>query len=222
LYAYSLERLSKLIEECRLCPRLVEYREIIATKKTKRFKDWTYWGRPVPGFGVPDARLLIIGLAPGAHGANRTGRIFTGDSSGDWLFKALYEVGLANKATSKYRGDGLKIYSTYISAVARCVPPDNKPLPSELKNCSQYLKEEIELLNKVKVVVTLGKVAFDTYLRCLGVKGLKFKHQARYHLYDELDLIVSYHPSRQNTQTKKLTWDSWISIFSLAKECLLC
>jgi uracil-DNA glycosylase family 4 len=221
LGSHGLNRLSGLVEDCRLCPRLVEHREIIARKKIRRFKDWTYWGRPVPGFGVQDARLLIIGLALGAHGANRTGQLFTGDASGEWLFKALNEAGLANKVASVHRDDGLEVYYTFISATVRCTPPGNKPSTDERKNCLQYLKEEIALLDKVRVVITLGKAAFDTYLCCLGIKnGLKFKHQAHYRPHDKLDLIVSYHPSRQNTQTKKLTWDSWISIFNLAKKLL--
>ncbi len=208
--------LAERITSCTRCSRLVMYREYIARVKVKRFRDWVYWGKPVAGFGDPDARLLVIGLAPAAHGANRTGRMFTGDASGSWLVKALYEIGLANKPTSISADDGLILKDVYITAVLRCAPPDNKPLKEEVSNCIGYLYEELGLLNRVKIILTLGRIAFDTYARIIG-KRLEFRHGKVYRL-DGITLVASYHPSRQNTQTRRLTWDSWISIFRSIKE----
>lgn len=212
----SIVELNQRIISCNRCSRLVMYREHIARVKTKRFKDWVYWGKPVTGFGDINARLLVIGLAPAAHGANRTGRMFTGDASGSWLVKALYEIGLANKPTSISADDGLTLKDVYITAVLRCAPPENKPLKEEVLNCIEYLQKELMLLNKVKVILTLGRIAFDTYARIIG-KRLDFRHGSIYRL-DGITLVASYHPSRQNTQTRRLTWESWMSIFRRVRE----
>src|SRR2546429_7372255 len=167
--------------------------------------DWTYWGKPVPGFGDPRARLLVVGLAPGAHGSNRTGRMFTGDSSGDWLYAALHKFGFANQPTSTDRADGLRLRDCYITAAARCAPPDNKPTTGELDRCRPYLESEIELLPRVRVVVTLGRIAHEAFLKAKGFGRLPFGHGVETRLPDGTVLITSYHPSRQNTNTGKLT-----------------
>lgn len=205
------DRLNNEIITCTRCPRLVEWRERTAHEKRRAFRDWTYWGRPVPGFGDQDPRLLIIGLAPGAHGSNRTGRMFTGDGSGETLSAALYRVGLANKPASVSRDDGLVLTKTYLTAVARCAPPGNRPLPEELNNCRPYLARELDLFSGVRVVLTLGRLALDGYLRLLRERGVAIPHLFPRHgeLY-QLDsglpaLAFSYHPSRQNTQTGRLT-----------------
>jgi uracil-DNA glycosylase family 4 len=198
---------------CRKCPRLVRYREKIAREKRRAFREWEYWGRPVPGFGDPHAKLLILGLAPAAHGGNRTGRVFTGDRSGDFLYKALYRAGFANQPTSVRRGDGLKLTGAYVSAAVRCAPPANKPLPSEIHNCRPYLKHELDLLQP-RAVLALGGIAFNTYLKLLKERGViersaayKFRHGASYQLPGASGprLFASYHPSQQNTFTGKLT-----------------
>jgi uracil-DNA glycosylase family 4 len=210
--AQQLLRLHDRVIACRKCPRLVPYREEVARIKRRAFRDWTYWGRPVPGFGDPHARLLIIGLAPAAHGGNRTGRAFTGDRSGDFLYARLYEAGFANQPTSVAVNDGLELRGAYISAAARCAPPDNKPLPEELLNCAGYLEEEFEIL-RPRAVLALGGIAFHAYLRLLvkqgriaSVAGYKFSHGAEFKLPGDLPhLFASYHPSQQNTQTGRLT-----------------
>ncbi len=214
-----INNLNQMIISCTKCSRLVQYREYIARKKIKRFKDWDYWSKPVPGFGDINARLLIIGLAPAAHGANRTGRMFTGDSSGSWLIRALYDIGLANRPTSISIDDGLVLRDVYITAVLRCVPPRNKPLMQEIYNCIGYLNEELSLLKNVKVILTLGRIAFYTYVKMIDI-DLEFKHGKLYELDNGIILVASYHPSRQNTQTRRLTWDSWISIFKKIEEIL--
>jgi len=208
----SLEVLNARIIKCKKCPRLAKYIANVAKVKVRRYNDWNYWGKPLHGFGDPDAKLLIIGLAPAAHGGNRTGRMFTGDSSGDWLMRALHESGFANQPTSENKEDGLKLKSAYITAIVRCAPPENKPANQEIANCSCYLAEELKILKNVKVVLTLGVLAFNTYTSMLNVNGLKFKHNASYQLSDKT-LIASYHPSRQNTQTGKLTWNAWVEVF---------
>lgn len=208
----SLQVLNARIIKCKKCPRLAKYIADVAKVKVKRYNDWEYWGKPLPSFGDPDAELLIIGLAPAAHGGNRTGRMFTGDSSGDWLMRALYENGFANQPTSERRDDGLKLKSAYITAVVRCAPPANKPTKQEIANCSCYLAEELKILKNVKVILTLGAVAFNAYTSMQNIKGLPFRHNATCKLSDKT-LIASYHPSRQNTQTGKLTWDAWIDVF---------
>lgn len=208
----QLHILDNKIIECRQCPRLVEYREEVAREKRRAFREWTYWGRPVPGFGDPRAKLFILGLAPGAHGSNRTGRMFTGDRSGDFLYAALYKAGFANQPSSLRREDGLRLKNAYIAAAVRCAPPANKPLPSELLHCRGYLERELELL-RPKVVLALGKIAWDAYLEILKSQGViesrakfVFAHGAEADLPgDGPKLIGVYHPSQQNTQTGRVT-----------------
>jgi uracil-DNA glycosylase family 4 len=213
------QKLNARLVACRQCPRLVNWREQVAREKKRQFRDWEYWGQPVPSFGDPNARVLIIGLAPAAHGGNRTGRIFTGDSSGKWLFRALHKAGFANQPTWERRDDGLKLCDCYITAACHCAPPGNKPLPVEIANCNGFLREELERLRNVKVVIALGRIAFATYLKTRGVKPLPdFGHGK---LYDfEPILIASYHPSRQNTNTGKLTEPMFDALFARARELL--
>jgi uracil-DNA glycosylase len=201
------------------CKRLVSYTRLVGKNKVRRYSNEEYWAKPVTGFGDTDAKLLIIGLAPGAHGANRTGRLFTGDHSGQWLMKALYEIGFSNNPSSISAKDGLILKNVFITSCLRCAPPSNKPLNSELVNCSNYLVKELEVLKKVKVVITLGHIAFQTYCKINDLKKLQFYHLAKYRINDK-HLIVSYHPSRQNTNTQKLTWPMWINVFDLAKTIL--
>jgi uracil-DNA glycosylase family 4 len=201
------------------CKRLVSYTRLVGKNKVRRYSNEEYWAKPVTGFGDTDAKLLIIGLAPGAHGANRTGRLFTGDHSGQWLMKALYEIGFSNNPSSISAKDGLILKNVFITSCLRCAPPSNKPVNSELVNCSNYLVKELEVLKKVKVVITLGHIAFQTYCKINDLKKLQFYHLAKYRINDK-HLIVSYHPSRQNTNTQKLTWPMWISVFDLAKTIL--
>jgi uracil-DNA glycosylase family 4 len=220
----DLPKLQKQIIKCKKCPRLVRWREKVAREKTARFKNWQYWGKPNPSFGDPNARVLLVGLAPAAHGGNRTGRMFTGDRSGDWLYRALYEFGFANQPTSVSRDDGLKLTDCYITATCRCAPPANKLHPQEILNCRPYLLREIELLTRVKVVVGLGKVGFDNSFdgfRTLGLSYLKtrprFAHGATYKLKDRVTLLGSFHPSQQNTFTRKLTQPMFDAVFRRAK-----
>jgi uracil-DNA glycosylase len=218
-----LVQLNREVVACTKCPRLVTYRELIAREKRRAYRDCEYWGKPVPGFGDPNARVLIMGLAPGAHGSNRTGRPFTGDASGNFMYPVLYETGFANQSTATACGDGLKLRNLYITAAARCAPPANKPLPSELANCAPFLDREIEGLGRLKVVVALGKIGFDAYLnfeRRRGIvqskAGYVFAHGAQYDLPDGKILLASYHPSNQNTQTGKLTRAMFLEIFKQA------
>jgi uracil-DNA glycosylase len=215
-----LQQLNGQVIACTLCPRLVEYRQRMAREKRRAYREWEYWGKPVPGFGDPEARVLILGLAPGAHGSNRTGRPFTGDASGNFMYPVLHEVGFASQAAATDRNDGLRLKDVYITAAVRCAPPDNKPLPAELANCAPYLEREIQGLKKLKVVVALGKIAFDAYLNWLKRRGLLshkaayvFRHGARYAMPDGRTLLASYHPSNQNTQTGKLTRAMFVRIF---------
>ena len=208
---------------CHKCPRLVDYREQIRRDKRRAYRDQEYWARPVPGFGDPLARLLILGLAPGAHGSNRTGRPFTGDASGNFMYPILHRVGLASQPTAEHREDGLTLSDCYITAAVRCAPPDNKPLPNELMNCSEYLDREFEILRQLKVVVALGKIAFDAYfahLRRSGVTaaraGYIFRHGASYSMPNGMTLLASYHPSNQNTATGKLTAAMFEDVFRSA------
>jgi uracil-DNA glycosylase family 4 len=218
----DIEALTKIIISCRKCPRLVEYRETIAKKKKKAYQDWEYWGKPVPAFGDIDGRILVVGLAPGPHGSNRTGRMFTGDASGVFLYNALYKAGLANQPSSVSREDGLLLSGLMISAICRCVPPDNKPDRSEIMNCLPYLVQEIKLMSNLQGVVALGRLAFDNVIGIYRAKGaaiarLDFKHGAIYPLGEGLPwLIASYHPSRQNTQTGRLTTDMFNQIWQKA------
>ena len=216
----KLRVLNSKITKCALCPRLAKYVRQVGRNKVRRFVDEAYWARPVPSWGDPNARLLIVGLAPAAHGGNRTGRMFTGDSSGDWLARAMHETGFANMPTSRSQNDGLTLKDVYVTAAVRCAPPGNKPLPFELLNCSRYLESELKLLDKVRVVLALGKIGFDAYSRAAGVKGLVFSHGARYDALDDKVLLASYHPSRQNTNTGKLTWKMWLQVFRTARRIL--
>ncbi len=191
---------------CRRCPRLVEWREKVAREKRRAFANWDYWGKPVPGFGDLHGRVFVVGLAPGAHGSNRTGRQFTGDGSGDFFYPALYRAGFASQPTSVSKDDGLVLTDLYTAPVCRCAPPDNKPLPQEMDNCQPYLEEELKLI-RPKVIVALGRIAFERILRIFSLKvgEMKFTHNRFYSLPDGTMLICSYHPSRQNTQTGRLT-----------------
>jgi uracil-DNA glycosylase family 4 len=222
----SLEILNREIVACTRCPRLVAYRAEVGRVKRRAYRDWDYWAKPVPGFGDSRARLLLIGLAPGAHGANRTGRMFTGDSSGDFLYGVLHATGFASQPTSVSRDDGLSLIDAYIGAVARCAPPDNKPLPEEIRNCRPYLEREIELLKRIEVVVALGRLAFDQYLGILRDQGkiarrsgFVFAHNAAHETGPgQPVLISSYHPSQQNTSTGKLTEPMFRAVFDKARE----
>jgi len=219
----AIERLNRTIVRCRLCPRLVAHREQVASEKVRRFRDWRYWGRPLPGFGDPQARVWVVGLAPAAHGGNRTGRIFTGDRSGDWLFAALHRAGFANQPTSVSRDDGLRLRDAYISAIVRCAPPDNKPLPEERDRCVPYLLAEMKLLRRVRTFVALGGFAFTNVLRALRAAGdrprdtPRFAHGALVRLESGRSIVGCYHPSQQNTFTGRLTEGMLDDVFALAK-----
>ena len=215
--AETLKNLEERIISCRRCPRLVEWRERVAREKRRSYREEEFWARPVPGFGDEDARVLAVGLAPGAHGSNRTGRMFTGDASGDFLFPALYRAGFADRPKSLARGDGLALRGLFLTAVCRCVPPENKPAPQEVRNCLPYLQEEIRLLNRIRVIVALGRIAYDAVVRLIGTpdsiqKPPPFSHAALWRVGEcrrvepaALWILASYHPSRQNTQTGRLT-----------------
>jgi len=222
-----LRILNEEIEICRKCPRLVRYREKVAWEKRRAFREWTYWGKPVPGFGDAQAQLLILGLAPAAHGANRTGRMFTGDRSGDFLYAALHKAGFANQPTSLHRDDGLQLKDAYISATCRGAPPDNKPLPEEISNCRGYLEREIEIM-KPKAVLALGKIAWDAYLEILKVHGaiasrapFKFAHGAEAEVARGAPRLFGvYHPSQQNTQTGRVTPGMYAAVLQRARSFL--
>ncbi len=225
--ASPLETLNKQVISCHLCPRLVAYREKIGREKRRAYMDCEYWARPVPGFGDPNARVLILGLAPGAHGSNRTGRPFTGDSSGNFMYPVLHRTGFANQPTAKHRGDGLVLTDAYITAAVRCAPPQNKPTPAEIVNCSKFLDAELDCLKNVRVVVALGRIGFDAYLNYLKRKGqltnksaYKFGHGATYTLPNGRILLASYHPSNQNTQTGKLTEAMFTEVFREVKRLI--
>jgi uracil-DNA glycosylase len=208
----QLRVLNEEIVSCRKCPRLVKYREKVAREKRRAYREWEYWGKPVPGFGDSSAQLLILGLAPAAHGANRTGRMFTGDRSGDFLYAALYNAGFASQPTSLHREDGLQLTNAYIAATCRCAPPDNKPIPREILNCRTYLERELEIL-KPKAILALGKIAWDGYLDILKQRGIiasrtlfKFAHGAEAEVAPGTPRLFGvYHPSQQNTQTGRVT-----------------
>lgn len=225
----KLSALQNKIIRCALCPRLVAWREEVGRVKVARFREWEYWAKPNPGFGDPMARLLLVGLAPAANGGNRTGRMFTGDRSGDWLFRALYKAGFASQPESISRDDGMKLTDCYITASARCAPPQNKLLPSELRNCKPFLLEELQLLKNVRVVVGLGRVGCESIITAwqeLGGtmlrKSLLFKHGLELPLNDNVTLICSFHPSQQNTFTGRLTESMFDAIFQRAKTLLNC
>ena len=215
----KLHWINRKVIDCTCCPRLSQYIKQIGQEKVRRFISEEYWARPLPSWGDPNARLLIVGLAPAAHGGNRTGRMFTGDGSGDWLARAMYESGFANMPTSRSKDDGLVLKDVYITAAIRCAPPDNKPLTIELMNCSQYLVSELQILKNIKVILMLGKVGFDAYCRAAGLRKLRFSHGASYEMNGKI-LLASYHPSRQNTNTGKLTWQMWFDIFKKARSIL--
>lgn len=219
----SIEAVQAEVSVCTKCPRLVAWREQAAVQAPPRFRRQTYWARPLPGFGDPRARLLVVGLAPAAHGGNRTGRIFTGDRSGEWLYRALYKAGFANQAVSLHPGDGLELRDCYIAAVVRCAPPANKPAPSERDNCLPYLVREISLLTGLQVVVALGSFAWDGVLRALAGAGIaipapkpRFGHGV-IHTVGGYKLLGSYHPSQQNTFTGRLTERAFDSVFRAAQ-----
>lgn len=217
---------AELVIACRRCPRLVAYREQIALEKRRAYRDWDYWGKPVPAFGDPAARVLVIGLAPGAHGSNRTGRMFTGDASGEFLYAALYRAGFANQPNGSRADDGLRLTDLMISAVCRCAPPANKPAPEEMLNCRPYLLAEMELLPGMQGLVALGKIAFDNILAVYRARGhslpaLEFGHGAFYPLGEGLPwLLAAYHPSRQNTQTGRLTVEMFDAIWQRVRGLL--
>lgn len=217
----NLKMLNAEIIACRKCPRLVEWREEVARVKRKAYRDQEYWGKPVPGFGDPRARVLVVGLAPGAHGSNRTGRMFTGDASGNFLYSALHRVGFANRPVATSLDDGLTLSDLYITAAGRCVPPDNKPMPEELSTCQPYLEREIEIL-KPKVIVVLGRIAFERVLRIYSARNSawKFTHGATYRLGAGPWLVCSYHPSQQNTLTGKLTVEMFDAVWAKASSLL--
>ena len=219
--ANDLRSLEQRVTGCTRCPRLLDHCREIARVKRRAYRDWDYWGRPVPSFGDPQARVLIIGLAPGAHGANRTGRMFTGDGSGDFLYSALHRTGFASQSQAVSRDDGLRLIDCYITAAARCAPPANKPTPREFEACRPYLVRELEILDRLRVVVALGRLALDAYLRVLLCENsikkrsdYAFQHGKVYTLGNELpSLVCCYHPSRQNTQTGRLTMPMMLSVF---------
>jgi uracil-DNA glycosylase family 4 len=222
--AESIASLQDRIITCRLCPRLVEWRETVAREKVRRFIDQPYWGKPVPSFGDPRARLLVLGLAPAAHGGNRTGRIFTGDRSGDWLFRALHKAGFANQPGSVDRNDGLRLRDCYVTAAVRCAPPQNKPSPRENANCRPYLLRELELLKRLRVIVALGRFAFAAAIASVGLddqsRRPEFKHAAELVLTGGVTLIASFHPSQQNTFTGKLTEPMFDHVFTVARKII--
>lgn len=222
-----LEQLQRQVIRCHRCPRLVQWRKRAAEEKTKRFETWEYWGKPIPGIGDPAARLLLIGLAPAAHGGNRTGRMFTGDRSGDWLFRSLHKFGFANQPISISRDDGLRLNDCYITAACRCAPPQNKVLSVELSNCRPFLLKELDLLRHLRVIVGLGKVGFDAAVSALKELGLTsktqkfhFAHGAEYSMADKITLLASFHPSQQNTFTRRLTEPMFDAIFRRARALL--
>ena len=215
----SLTALNDEIVACRKCPRLVEWRERVAREKRASFSDWEYWGRPITGFGDPSATLLVVGLAPAAHGGNRTGRVFTGDRSGDWLFRALHRAGYANQPNSDRRHDGLRLTGAYVSACVRCAPPANKPATDERDNCLPYLERELALLTSVRVIVPLGGFAYQNVARLQGVSPRPaFGHGVEVRISGGRTIVCSYHPSQQNTFTGKLTEPMFDAVFARARE----
>jgi uracil-DNA glycosylase len=217
----DLQEMNTALIDCRRCSRLVEWREKVAREKRRAFASWDYWGKPVPGFGDLQGRVFVVGLAPGAHGSNRTGRQFTGDGSGDFLYPALYRAGFASQPTSVSKDDGLVLTDLYTAPVCRCAPPDNKPLPQEMDNCQPYLEEELKLI-RPKVIVVLGRIAFEHILRIYSLKPgqMEFAHNRFHHLPDGTMLVCSYHPSRQNTQTGRLTVEMFDQVWKTVRYLL--
>jgi uracil-DNA glycosylase family 4 len=223
----DIRQLHETITACRKCPRLVRWREAVAKDPPRRYRGQSYWAKPLAGFGDPSARLLIVGLAPAAHGGNRTGRIFTGDRSGDWLYGALHATGFANQPNSSHLNDGLELKDCYITAAVRCAPPDNKPTRIEFERCGPYLVQELEWFENIRVVIALGKIAFDSFLRArrerggpIPKPGPRFGHGTAVVLSSNLTLIASYHPSQQNTFTGKLTVTMFHAVFEQARKLL--
>lgn len=222
----SLYKLNKEIIKCKKCKRLVSFRTHIANKKRKQFNNETYWGKPITGYGDPNAQLLMIGLAPAAHGGNRTGRVFTGDKSADFLFKCLFKARLANQPTSEYRNDGLILYNTYLTAALKCVPPGDKPTSNELKTCFTYFKREVKLLSNASIIVTLGKIAFDACLNFykqdfpIKNKDFVFSHGGKFKLPDKKILIASYHPSPRNVNTGRININKMVLLLQEVKSIL--
>jgi uracil-DNA glycosylase family 4 len=222
----DLLELQAEVTDCSRCLRLREHCATVASVKRRAYRDWEYWGKPVPAFGDPKARLLILGLAPAAHGANRTGRMFTGDRSGEWLYRALFQTGFASQPHSLSRDDGLTLRGVYITAALHCAPPDNKPAPDEIRNCRSFLERELDLLKGVKVVVALGKIAFDDYLDVLKARGVirsrasfVFGHNCQFTTAPGQPILISsYHPSQQNTSTGKLTEEMLLDVFHAARK----
>jgi len=221
----KLAELRAEIVVCRRCPRLAWWREEAARQNPRRYQEWEYWAKPVPGWGDPHARLLIVGLAPAAHGANRTGRMFTGDRSGEWLYRALHRFGFANRAESRHRNDDLRLRDCYITAALRCAPPQNKPRPEELRNCRAFLDRECALLTRVRVIVALGRIAYATVCRVFGARRApgtgarpRFRHGMELALTPTITLLASFHPSQQNTFTGKLTEPMFDAVFRRARE----
>ena len=212
----KIDSLNTRIAKCKKCPRLSEYIRDVAKNKERRFRDEEYYGKPLSGFGDINARLLIVGLAPAAHGGNRTGRMFTGDSSGDWLAKVMHRHGFASIPTSQSTDDGLVLNDAYITAAVRCAPPQNKPTRDEMENCFVYLQEEIKILKNISMILCLGKIAYDTTCKLLEIKSEKFGHNKLFR-NDNYKILTSYHPSKQNTQTGRLTWKDWSAVFAKAK-----
>ena len=212
-----ITQLNKEIRNCTKCPRLSRYIREVAKNKVRRFKNESYYGRPLAGFGDVNARLLIVGLAPAAHGGNRTGRMFTGDSSGDWLARAMHNHGFSSIPTSESADDGLVLENAYITAAVRCAPPQNKPTKEEMQNCFVYLERELDILKNIRVILCLGKIGFDTVCKMLQVKPGKFGHNKVFDV-GEYKIITSYHPSKQNTQTGRLSWRQWSDVFKKARQ----
>jgi uracil-DNA glycosylase family 4 len=227
--ADTLKRISLDVITCERCPRLRQYCLQVAREKRRMYRDHQYWGKPVPGFGDPKAKLLVIGLAPAAHGGNRTGRVFTGDRSGDWLYAALHAYGFANQPISEHRNDGLKLIEAYVTAAARCAPPQNKPTLAEFANCRPYLVRELKLLRRLRVILCLGKLALDNYWLARSEQELEFPrprfgfaHGAEWRSPEGLAVLCSYHPSQQNTQTGRLNRSMFHAVFARAQDlCIL-
>ncbi|MEJ2260760.1 MAG: uracil-DNA glycosylase [Nitrosopumilaceae archaeon] len=212
----SIANLNKKIVSCTKCPRLSKYIREVAKIKVRRFADQNYYGKPLSGFGDIKAKLLIVGLAPAAHGGNRTGRMFTGDSSGDWLAKIMHQAGFASIPTSQKLDDGFVLKNAYITAAVRCAPPKNKPTKNEMDTCFDYLQQEFEILKNITLILCLGRIAYDATCKLIEVKPKKFGHNKLFE-YDSIKVLTSYHPSKQNTQTGRLTWKEWSEVFKKAK-----
>ena len=213
----TISALNKKIKNCTKCPRLSQYIKEVAKNKVRRFADQDYYGKPLSGFGDINAKLLIVGLAPAAHGGNRTGRMFTGDSSGDWLAKIMHRYGFASIPTSQTSNDGLLLKNAFITAAIRCAPPQNKPTKEEMDTCFDYLSQEYQILKNITVILCLGKIAYDATCKLIKVKPEKFGHNKLFE-FDSVKILTSYHPSKQNTQTGRLTWKEWSAVFQKAKK----